>query len=90
MIMCLRRDFGMGRHEAKEVATYFRLFLENRVAAGEEVDFGFVKIVPKSNKPRMFRSNFDGRRYFVGECKRWRITFSKKWLHLTTPFWSVG
>jgi hypothetical protein len=79
----------MSREEAKKTAKVIRLLFEEYFLEGSEIDLGFAKIHPKLHKPRMIKSNLDGRKYFMGESRRWKVDFRKKWLKESNPFWSI-
>ncbi len=78
--------------EARRAVSLLIPALEAAIAAGESVDFGFMKLRAVSTKPGSFTTGFGSgkpvRTYMVGESKRWWVRINQSWLRRCRPAWS--
>ena len=80
----------MSWEEARFVAAAMIVYLDDRVKHGKTLDFGFLKIVPKTSKPTVIQCNVGGKKSTIhmGETTRWGVRIAKSWQKKRKPHWS--
>lgn len=94
----LRRiqNTGLTPTQARKAARGMLEYLQSLMLSGEQIDLGFVKLVPKIKKPSTIRFNIHAKEqkdvstrglYLIGERYVWKVILSEKWLKTNKPDW---
>jgi len=77
--------------EARKAAVAFCNLTRNKIKHGKTIDFGFMKITPKTIKPRMIKCNIAGGKpkdIHMGETVVWKVRVARSWQRKEQPHWS--
>ena len=76
--------------QARTIAGGFIFFLQQKIAAGESVDLGFIKLKAATTKPATHVVKFAGKAttFLTGQSKRWWVVIRRSWLKKVQPMWS--
>lgn len=77
--------------QASEAIDIVISYLQKKVAAGEDVDLGFMCLKGATVKPATHTTRFKGEGsavYLTGQTLRYKVGIRKSWLKKVKPSWS--
>lgn len=89
LVLALKKAACLDNKRAKEVASILVGLFEEKIYWGQEVDLGFVSLVPIKKKSITVKSHLAHSRgtYAIGERIKWKVRFSPAWLKKRKPLW---
>lgn len=90
LVMAIKKAACLDNKRAREMASIIVSLFEEKLYWGQEVDLGFITLVPSKKKSIMVKSHLDQSRgtYHIGERVKWKVRFSPAWLKRRKPVWS--